>query len=72
MATRESDIVYENSACWVRRDRKSYTVFRTGVTHSVSDSAYKKTADGLSIAIARCNYLAKRAAAPLKGARRRR
>lgn len=61
--TRESDIVYENKTCWVRRDRNAYTVLRTGFTHSTSDSAYKKNADGLSIAVARCNYLAKRAAA---------
>lgn len=72
--TRESDIVYENGPCWVRRDRSSYTVFKSGgITHSVSDSAYKKNADGLSIAKARCDYLAKRAAqGTLKGARRRR
>jgi hypothetical protein len=55
--TRESDIVYENTACWVRRDRSAYTVFRIGLTHSTSDSAYKKTTDGLSIAVARCKYL---------------
>jgi hypothetical protein len=61
--TRESDIVFETPVCWVKRDRKSYTVFRIGVTHSTSDSAYKKNADGLSIAVSRCNYLTKRAAA---------
>jgi hypothetical protein len=61
--TRESDIVYETGACWVKRDRNSYTVFRIGVTHSTSDSAYKKNADGLSIAKSRCDYLTKRAAA---------
>ena len=60
--TRESDIVFETPVCWVKRDRKSYTVFRIGVTHSTSDSAYKKNADGLSIAVSRCNYLTKRAA----------
>ncbi len=60
--TRESDIVYETTVCWVRRDRKAYTVFRTGVVASTSDSAYAKNADGLSIAKARCDYLAKRAA----------
>jgi len=58
--TRESDIVYENAACWVRRDRSAYTVFKIGLTHSESDSAYKKNADGLSIAVARCKYLEKR------------
>ena len=59
---RESDIVFETPVCWVKRDRKSYTVFRTGTIVSTSDSAYKKSADGLSIAVARCNYLTKRAA----------
>lgn len=72
MATRESDIVYETGTCWVKRDRKSYTVFRTGVTHSTSDSAYKKNADGLSIAKARCDYLTKRAGSGLLGRTRRR
>lgn len=69
---RESDIVHETPVCWVRRDRKSYTVFRTSVTHSTSDSAYPKTADGLSIAIARCNYLTKRPPGLTLGSARRR
>lgn len=64
--------MYENGPCWVGRTRDSYTVFRSGVTHSTSDSAYKKTPDGLSIAIARCKYLAKQKAKGLGGARRRR
>jgi hypothetical protein len=73
MVTRESDIVHETPVCWVKRDRKAYTVYRIGVTYITSDSAYAKSADGLSIAVARCNYLTKRAAtSPLKGARRRR
>jgi len=63
---RETDIMHEAGNYWVARDRKAYTVFKAGVTHSVSDSAYAKSADGLSIAIARCNYLAKREANPTK------
>lgn len=59
-STRESDIIFETGTCWVKRDHNAYTVYRTGITHSTSDSAYKKNADGLSIAIARCKYLAKR------------
>ena len=55
---RESDIMHETGDYWVSRDRASYTVWKNGVTHSTSDSAYPKTPDGLSIAIARCNYLA--------------
>lgn len=59
---RESDIMHENGDYWVGRDRetKSYLVLKTGATHSVSDSGYALTADGLSIAIARCDYLASR------------
>ena len=57
---RESDIKHENGVCWVLDDKKSYIVLRVGLTHSTSDSAYPRTPDGLSIAIARCNYLAKK------------
>lgn len=59
---RESDIVHENGMFWVARDRKAYVVFRNGFIYSASDSAYEKTPDGLSIAIARCDYLARCAA----------
>ena len=58
---RESDIMHEAGAYWVGRERSAYVVYCTGVTHSVSDSAYARTEDGLSIAKARCDYLAKRA-----------
>lgn len=61
MSYKESDIMHENGKYWVLKDRKhpaSYTVMITGATYSVSDSAYPLTEDGLSIAIARCNYLA--------------
>lgn len=58
---REQDIIHENGDYWVLKDKTAYVVFQTGITHSTSDSAYPLTADGLSIAIARCNYLAMRA-----------
>lgn len=58
----EQDIMHENGDFWVGRNKSDYTVYRSGITHSVSDSAYHKSPDGLSIAIARCDYLAKRAA----------
>jgi hypothetical protein len=60
----ETDIMHENGSFWVGRDKpgKAYVVYRTGSTHSTSDSAYPLTADGLSIAKARCDHLAKRAA----------
>lgn len=59
---RESDIVYENGNFWVGKTRRpqSYTVYRTHHTHSLPDSSYDRSPDGLSIAIARCDYLAKR------------
>ena len=52
---RERDIEYENGNYWVARQREAYTVFVTGPAHSVSDSSYLD----LSVAIARCDYLAK-------------
>ena len=57
---REKDIMHECGAYWVCAHRDQYTVYRSGVTHSTADSAYSKDADGISIAIARCEYLATR------------
>lgn len=59
---RESDIIHEVGSYWVGRDKDegAYVVFKIGTTHSTSDSAYDLTPDGLSIAIARCDYLASR------------
>ena len=56
---KESDIMHEAGSYWVGRDneQKAYIVFKIGPTYSTSDSAYALTPDGLSIAIARCNYL---------------
>lgn len=61
---RESDIVHEAGNYWVCREPRAYTVYCANPLHySVADSSYRKDADGLSLAIARCNYLAKRLAA---------
>lgn len=58
---KESDIVFEADATfWVLRNKTSYDVMKNVGTHSVSDSSYHRDEDGLSIAIARCNYLAKK------------
>lgn len=57
---KESDIVYENGIFWVCKNKNDYTVYKSGITHSVSDSSYEKNEDGLSIAKARCDYLANR------------
>lgn len=61
---REDDIVHENGKAWVLRDRpqKGYAVCVSGTTHSTVDSAYELNPDGLSIAIARCDYVANRIA----------
>ena len=59
---KESDIVYDNDKAWVFKDtnKRCYTVYLTGITHSTSDSSYALNEDGLSLAIARAEYLEKR------------
>lgn len=57
---RESDIKHEAGPYWVAKDRGAYVVYHAGITHSVSDSAYPLTNDGLSLATARCDYLERR------------
>jgi hypothetical protein len=57
---KEKDIMHEIGNYWVGREKDCYTVFEIGATCSTSDSSYPKTSDGLSIAIARCNYLSSR------------
>jgi hypothetical protein len=58
---RESDIVHQIGKYWVGRDKshRAYVVYKIGPSYSTSDSAYNLNDDGLSIAIARANYLAK-------------
>ncbi len=59
---KEHDIMHESGDYWVYRDKGvAYAVMKAGIAHSVCDSTYAPTPDGLSIAVARCNYLAKRA-----------
>lgn len=57
----EKDILYEVGRFWVLDDRKhdAYVVMRNGDTYSTSDSGYPRTPDGLSIAKARVDYLAR-------------
>lgn len=60
----ESDILHEENGYWVGRVRGKqggYRVYRNGITYAESTEMYALTADGLSIAIARCKYLPKRA-----------
>ena len=54
---KEKDIKHEAGHFWVVDCGNSYAVMVVGMTHSVSESAYDRTEDGLSLAIARCNYL---------------
>lgn len=65
--TRERDILHENGGFWVHRDRaqKAVVVYSPSPsgTHSASDCGFADTPDGLSLAKARCDYLAKRAGA---------
>lgn len=58
MSYRERDIKHEAGRYWVLDTGTAYAVMVQGVTHSASESAYPRDPDGLSIAIARCNYLA--------------
>lgn len=56
-----SDILHENKTFWVLRDKhngcETYTVMQNVGTHSVSQD--ECTYPNLSVAIARCDYLAK-------------
>lgn len=56
---KESQIMHDAGAYWVADDKTGYSVMVSGLTHSKVDSTYAHDADGLSIAVARCNYLAK-------------
>lgn len=54
---KESDILHESGSFFVIKDTDCYSVYRNVGCYSQFDSAYHKTQGGLSIAIARCNYL---------------
>lgn len=57
---KENDIIFETSGNYVTRERLGYVVWRHNDWHTLSDSTYELTPDGLSIAKARCDYLAKK------------
>lgn len=57
---KEQDIKHENGNYWVLDTGTGYAVMVNSITHSTSDSEYSHDADGLSLAIYRCNYLASR------------
>lgn len=57
---KEERILHDTShGYWVSLEKEGYFVWRPSAsgTHSILDSAYAKTDDGLSIAQARANYL---------------
>jgi hypothetical protein len=59
----ERDIVHVDGEFWVAKDNRagtSYTVYKDGATHATADSSYSD----VSLAIARCDYLALQAKVP--------
>lgn len=67
--TKETDILYEVGRYWVCKDKRlnAFLVFRNVGTHSESESAYSLGNDGaMSLAKARCDYLASRDVATYK------
>jgi hypothetical protein len=59
VSVREQDIVFEDGDYWVCRQKNAYTVFKCGITHSVSVQSFRLDADGLSLAIAYAKHKAK-------------
>ena len=59
---KESDILHQIGAYWVMKDKhegqRTYTIMKDGITHAESIDGV--TYPDLSIAVARCNYLAKK------------
>lgn len=64
MRLQEKHILHENGDFWVLDDvrNNAYTVMRNGSVCAASDSSYRRDSGGLSCAIARCDYLARRKA----------
>lgn len=65
---KESDLVHENGDFWVCKTQKNwfgspektYSIYRNQLTHSVPVASFEQNEDGLSLAIAYCDYRAKR------------
>lgn len=60
-ALKARGILDEMDGFYVARTGNAYTVFRPTATAARSDSSYPLTDDGLSLAVARMEYLANRA-----------
>lgn len=68
--TRESGIIYERGDFWIYAGAAACEVMRPyGAVASQTDCAFPRTPDGLSLAKARVDYLAKRAAASMLSAK---
>ena len=57
---KDYQIIYETGSFYVLKGKVAYYVMQNTSTHSVTDSAYRLNEDGLSIAICRAKYLAKK------------
>mgnify|MGYP000610327203 CR=1 FL=1 len=57
---REKNIVFESGRYFVYQAGSSYDVMRNVATHSEVESMYALSPDGLSLAVARCEYLSGR------------
>lgn len=53
----EKMIMHEKGDFFVLKIGTGYEVLENKLTHSVTDSVYAPNDDGLSLAIARCEYL---------------
>lgn len=60
---KEQDIIYERDGFYVLAVNNAYVVFRPApsFTHAFTDSGYERDKDGLSLAKARVDYLARMA-----------
>lgn len=56
----ESQIVHQNGCYWVADADNQYTVYGDRLSASEADSSYERTPDGLTLAKARADYLARR------------
>jgi len=59
----EKSIPHDRGSHWVADYGSAYTVMRSGATHSTSVQSFQRDRDGLSLAVAYCEYLAESDAA---------
>jgi hypothetical protein len=57
---RKIGFIYGSDDCWVMETRAAYHVMERTATCSVSRCAFAATTDGLSLAMAYCDYLRKK------------